>query len=81
MLPDTYCDYKERTAGTAGTDSFFKTSVSFDNLGDRSMSLLLKLYRLIPDAVSAPMYSRDEAERLGWNLPGRCGKQFSRGRC
>jgi hyperosmotically inducible protein len=23
------------------------------------------------------MYSRDEAERLGWNLPGRCGKQFS----
>ncbi len=78
MLPDTYCEYKERTAST---DNFFKTSVSLDSLGDRSMSLLLNVYRLIPDAVSAPMYSWGEAERLGWNLPDRRGKTFLRGRC
>ena len=78
MLPDTYCEYKKRTAGTG---NLFKTSVSFDSLGHRSMSLLLKVYRLIPDAVSAPMYSGDEAQRLGWNLPGRCVKKSLRGRC
>jgi len=78
MLPDTYCEYKKRTAGT---DNLFKTSVSFDSRGDRSMSQLLKVYSLIPDAVSAPMYSWGEAERLGWNLPDRRGKKFLRGRC
>jgi hypothetical protein len=78
MLPDTNCEYKE---WTASTDNFFKTSVSFDSLGDRSMSLLLKVYSLIPAAVSAPMYSWGEAERLVWNLPDRCLKKFLRGRC
>ena len=81
MLPDTYCEYKKRTASTAGTDNLFKTSVSFATLGACSMSQLLKVYSLIPDAVSAPMYSWGEAERLGWNLPDRRGKKFLRGRC
>jgi hypothetical protein len=45
------------------------------------MSRLLKVYSLIPDAVSAPMYSWGEAERLGWNLPDRCVEQFLRGSC
>jgi hypothetical protein len=31
-------------------------------------------YRLIPDAMSAPMYSLGEAERLGWNLTDRRGE-------
>jgi hypothetical protein len=84
MLPDTYCEYKERTASTASTAStgnFFKTSVSLDSLGDRSMSLPLKVYRLIPGAVSAPMYGWSEAERLDWNLPSRCVKNFLKGGC
>ena len=68
MLPDTYCEYKKRTAST-------------DKLFNRSMSVLRKVYSLIPDAVSAPMYSWGEAERLGWNLPDRRGKKFLRGRC
>jgi len=40
------------------------------------MSLLLKVYCLIPDAVSAPMYSWGEAERLCWNLPGQRGEKL-----
>jgi hypothetical protein len=62
MLPDTNCEYKKRTASP---DNLFKTSVSFDRLGDRSMRQLLKVYSLIPDAMSAPMYGWGEAERLG----------------
>ena len=71
MLPDTYVNNTRSGPQTLrANDNFFKTSVSFDSLGDRSMSLLLKVYRLIFNAVSTPMYGWDEAERLGWNLPG-----------